>query len=706
MKKIFTLLNILIVILITDFAHSKDIFSDFKTNTKTLSIHLYADYIEYLNNYDIIAKNNVKIISDSYQIYSNEILYNVKDEEIIFKSGLDAITKDDLIVKGSYAIYKIQPKELFINDIIFNVDENVFFAKYGEKNNETIKIVDANYTSCPFCETYKPLWLISSKSIVYDKHKKEVFYKHAVFKIKGFPVFYVPYFSHPTSKAQGRSGILVPKIGNKYSLGVPIYYRQSSVTDYTFTPSIFSNMQIYDFQARHLSKNADMFMETSILPKIYNNKANVNNKTVQHYYINGGYKYSNQNLIAGSKIVRGSETAYLKNYLNVEEPSLASKIYLHKHNMSNYYKVEMLSFQGLNAEHEVSESSVTPYVFLRHKTAHNNNIVSTLFFTSYAYKTNDNQEMKRALFKAKVNKGTIFESGVKANVGFSIEDTITHISNDELISNEYQSVVKNNNNIHFNIDYPLFNKINNYYVVISPSIKGFASNIKYDYLFIQNDYEKNLTELSEHNLFSPENYNDLFFPELLNFVSYGFDINVFNKDLKYDVFMGQLSTIDSHKNFAFNKKDYFFNNIVEYKNLLLNYRSSRFNNSLKPKLEEVYATIIFAKTNLFYNYFFYNESMLSKKFLESLFNEQLTYAKQHVIGFSYNISDNWKIKSDNQFDNKIASDSLLKQSFVIEYDGPCLKLEIKFDNIRVKDSKRGIKRNNIPSIRPYLKGIN
>jgi len=43
---------------------------------------------------------------------------------------------------------------------------------------------------------------------------------------------------------------------------------------------------------------------------------------------------------------------------------------------------------------------------------------------------------------------------------------------------------------------------------------------------------------------------------------------------------------------------------------------------------------------------------------------------------------------------------------VFEYDGPCLKLEIKFDNIMAKDTTRGIARNNIPSIRPYLKGIN
>ena len=67
--------------------------------------------------------------------------------------------------------------------------------------------------------------------------------RHAVFKIKDIPVFYLPYLTFPVDD-QRKSGVLLPKVGSSQRVGLdfelPYYFNLAENYDLTLTPRYMS----------------------------------------------------------------------------------------------------------------------------------------------------------------------------------------------------------------------------------------------------------------------------------------------------------------------------------------------------------------------------------------------------------------------------------------------------------------------------------
>lgn len=110
------------------------------------------------------------------------------------------------------------------------------------KLNELSKVV---YSTCNLCAkdpTRPPLWQIRALSAVQDLETKRIEYQDATMQMAGFPVAYMPYFSHPDPSVKRASGLLVPSIGAASHLGpfvqVPYYWVLDDQSDTTITPMI------------------------------------------------------------------------------------------------------------------------------------------------------------------------------------------------------------------------------------------------------------------------------------------------------------------------------------------------------------------------------------------------------------------------------------------------------------------------------------
>jgi LPS-assembly protein len=85
------------------------------------------------------------------------------------------------------------------------------------RRNETIdQLNNAAYTACAICKTNgapkKPTWNIQASRIIQDRENHVIYYRNAVIRILGVPIFYAPVFWHPDPSAPARSGLLAPKI--------------------------------------------------------------------------------------------------------------------------------------------------------------------------------------------------------------------------------------------------------------------------------------------------------------------------------------------------------------------------------------------------------------------------------------------------------------------------------------------------------------
>lgn len=97
-----------------------------------------------------------------------------------------------------------------------------FAADVAVRRSEEVEELDrAIFTPCDICAQngapMKPTWSISASKIIEDEQKHIVYYRNAVIRVKGLPVFYAPVFWHPDPNAPRSSGLLVPQasIGQK-----------------------------------------------------------------------------------------------------------------------------------------------------------------------------------------------------------------------------------------------------------------------------------------------------------------------------------------------------------------------------------------------------------------------------------------------------------------------------------------------------------
>lgn len=73
----------------------------------------------------------------------------------------------------------------------------------------------ALFTPCPICDENgnpkEPTWSIQAQQVVQDRERRAIFYRNAVFRIGGVPVFWLPVFWHPDESAERASGFLMPR---------------------------------------------------------------------------------------------------------------------------------------------------------------------------------------------------------------------------------------------------------------------------------------------------------------------------------------------------------------------------------------------------------------------------------------------------------------------------------------------------------------
>ena len=112
----------------------------------------------------------------------------------------------------------------------------------GDKDKKIM--TNAVYSPCDACREEDPLWQIKARKVEHNAETQDVHYQNATVEVKGVPVFYTPFLSHPDPTVKRRSGFLFPSISSNQYLGAAIqgqyFWSISDQEDILFNP-IFSS---------------------------------------------------------------------------------------------------------------------------------------------------------------------------------------------------------------------------------------------------------------------------------------------------------------------------------------------------------------------------------------------------------------------------------------------------------------------------------
>lgn len=694
-------------------------FADNLKYNKSIKINnLIADFVEYDENEGLIyAKGNLKIITDEYLLTADNLLYDVNNDILWAEGNIRIKDKEGRIALGDKVVLKNEFKKGVISEFIllFN-DNNLLIAKLAERIDENnTRLHYAEFTPCEVTCNKNPLWQISAKNtdIHFDEHK--IVYRNVFFEVYGVPVFFLPYFFHPTPTAPASSGLLVPDVKNK-GVGLPIYWRAKPNLDFTLTPRIFKKYQIFELEGRYRLNNTDNINFEGNYGKLpyFLEKDGVITKdrkvSSYHYIANGNFIGSNESYNYGFRVERTSDKAYLKNYYNNYTPYLTSKVFLNNVHDANYFSVRGLNFQGLGTnDNKYTDPLVLPKINTKNVVNFNDNGNSNLIVENdtLMYKERLGKQLTRTSLSVSFVHNFLTSSG-------QIFDFIARDRGDFYLARRtYLDRPRDTKSFQRNIPelqtlwrYPLAgNIIKNVNVLIEPVI-SFTVGRKFsnkDKKFVIIDPDK--YELSEKNIFLSNRYSGIDCHDFGNRLDYGINTSFAKEENYLRFFLGQ----SRNTRYSIAQPAHDTENVGKisgniHSNLELFY-SFRKDKYFKPIRDEIGGNFNYDKINVIGSYI--QLTNLKKYYSVESIKFSNNRVRQFYGDLNYQLTDNWSVGIGGRIDLSKRSPNLLTRTIRVTYAKDCVRIAAKVYSDYLVDKTRGIKKTtSSPTISIGLKVLN
>ncbi len=323
----------------------------------------------------ITARGDVEARYQGRTIRAQELIYNIKTG-IVTARGKAQIIADDGSTQSAEEITLDNNLQAGVAYGFSTVmAPNIKFAAASAvRRSETINELNrAIYTPCDICTktgaAKTPSWSVSADRIVQDRQRQLVYYRNAVIKVLGVPVFYAPVFWHPDPQAERSSGLLAPKIQDSkrrgFSYEQPYLLVISPSQDLIISPQIntkvnpFVNLQ---WRKRFYSGQVEArfgYTHEQDLKTINSDLIKFGDDTSRSYVLAKGRFNINQNWDWGFGLERASDPLIFDKYnvgrvyqdnrglFNTDSRRLLSQIFVTEQSERSYVSMSVLSFQGL-----------------------------------------------------------------------------------------------------------------------------------------------------------------------------------------------------------------------------------------------------------------------------------------------------------------------------------------------------------------------
>lgn len=344
----------------------------FKKDEPALLIAKEVHYDD--QNATATAVGDVEVVQGETILRADKVIYNVNEDKVLALGHVSMLEPSGDVFFADNVELKQKMQKGVVNQFKARFkDDTLFAARQGQRINKDIthlkKLV---YSPCKVCETKEgekgkaPLWQIEASKAVIDEEKKRVTYRNAFFDVYGVPVFYTPYFSHPTPDAPSQSGILTPQYFHATDLGsvakLPVFISIAPDMDMTLTPWYLSKEKpLLAGEFRKLFEHGN-FRFNGAITNTYNRDSSgsvIPGDQVRGYAEAHGLYNLTPKWTVGLDAERTTDDTFLQLYRFGWKDMLTSRLYGERIDNRNYTMVEALSFQGLTP---LDRSSLSPTI--------------------------------------------------------------------------------------------------------------------------------------------------------------------------------------------------------------------------------------------------------------------------------------------------------------------------------------------------------
>lgn len=333
---------------------------------------IYFEADELLNNdknKTLEASGNVIIKRANLTLYADKLVYEQLTDSIT------AIGNVRLEEQSGHVVYadkvnladKMNKAEMNKIKVILSDETKIWAEQFRKKENDNKIMRNVVYTPCDFCEgTENPLWRIRARKVTHDAKRNDINYNDAFVDIKGVPVLYTPFISHPDPTVRRRSGFLTPNIGSSNYLGATVqlkyFWDINPNSDLLLSPIFTTDKDVvWGGRYRQYFNNGFVNMEGSYLRDGNEDRAhhrgNVFAKT--RYEINDFW-------VADADINYASDSLYLKELdLKGEDDAwLTSNIRMQRFESRDYALIEAFYYKLIS--YDLRENNASEYARMKY----------------------------------------------------------------------------------------------------------------------------------------------------------------------------------------------------------------------------------------------------------------------------------------------------------------------------------------------------
>ena len=506
----------------------------------------------YLEANTVIRDDNAKIITARgdvearYQgrtIRAQELIYNIRTG-IVTARGKAQIIADDGATQSAEEITLDNNLQAGVAYGFSTVmAPNIKFAAASAvRRSETVNELNrAIYTPCDICSktgaAKTPSWSISADRIVQDRQRQLVYYRNAVVKVVGVPVFYAPVFWHPDPQAERSSGLLPPKIQNSRRRGLsyeqPYLLVISPYQDLIISPQINSKVNPFvnlEWRKRFYSGQVEArlgYTHDQDIQTINGDLKKIGTDTSRSYVLAKGKFNINKNWDWGFGLERASDPLIFDKYnvgrvyqdnrglYNTDSRRLLSQIFATEQSDRSYVSMSVLSFQGLRiGDNNHALPVAAPLVEARYEPKDpilggrlrlRGSGVALFRDQSPLSASQPGIDSRRLTGEGDWRKITTFANGLRLEPFIDIRGDYYNIADISAADKKAKSLARSMGTVGMDVSYPLMRNFGNATVIVEPLAQiALSPSAKRDSRIPNEDSIS--FDFNETNLFEPNRY--------------------------------------------------------------------------------------------------------------------------------------------------------------------------------------------------------
>ncbi|MDR1693758.1 MAG: LPS assembly protein LptD [Lactobacillaceae bacterium] len=284
---------------------------------KNNEIEFSADEIETDTGSGIIkAKGNVEIVRDDLILKADEIVYNQKEDIITANGNISLLEASGNMIYAENVNLEDKMDRIDMENIkvVLKDQSHMAARSFRKYKNDNKLLENVVYSPCDLCEKDDPLWQIKARKVRHNAEMQDINYNDAFLEIKGVPIMYMPFFSHPDPSVKRRSGVLPPSFNSNNYFGARItgkyFWSISDNESVLISPGISSKIgPILSVDYDKYVYNGELRLSGSYLKD--NKNDDYGNGDRGSLYLSGRYEI-NDNWVADTDFKYVSDRTFLK----------------------------------------------------------------------------------------------------------------------------------------------------------------------------------------------------------------------------------------------------------------------------------------------------------------------------------------------------------------------------------------------------------